>query len=261
MCLRNLMWEEMSYVSIWAKAGIRSLFGASILVASLRDYLFGNGLYVYRDWSWPLSTELMPTLFSPSGITNSTPNPLGFTRMFITWPVYLISKLTGDIVLAEKFFIVYLFSIFILLSYILSYTILQLMNKHSRRLLAFPKAVVFMAFLVLFSFANFWALEQLSGFYFTYILEFMLIAISLVTILLWEASFKAVALGGVCLSFCALLDPNLYLFGLLSLLVTMFVSSLSRKSILRFLKLFVTKSSVLVGLTLPAILTVLFALV
>src|SRR5438093_9800384 len=89
----------------------------------------------------------------------------------------------------------------------------------------------------------------------------MLIAISAVTILLWEASFKAVALGGVCLSFCALLDPNLYLFGLLSLLVTMFVSSLSRKSILRFLKLFVTKSSVLVGLTLPAILTVLFALV
>src|SRR2546422_350984 len=42
------------------KLSIRIMFAIVVVIASIRDYLLGDGLYIYRDWSWPLSTNLFP---------------------------------------------------------------------------------------------------------------------------------------------------------------------------------------------------------
>src|SRR5205809_339420 len=82
---------------------IRIAFGVVLVLGMRRDYLLGNGLYIYRDTSWPLSTSLFPqAIFSPSAIANSTPDPLGFSRIFFTWPI-LITPLLSFLLLEGNY--------------------------------------------------------------------------------------------------------------------------------------------------------------
>src|SRR6266705_1306888 len=243
------------------KIAVRFGFGMSLIVLSIRAFLFGNGLFVYRDWSWPLSTQRTPTAaFAPSGISNGVPDPFGFTRMFLTWPVYVIDKLTSDPIIAEKWFIIYLWGVFVFLSFLLAELLSRLLNRYSSEPLTTWKKETLVLFVVSFSFANFWSLEQLSGMYYTYFIEFMLVGISTVMILLMNSGLKAVVLAGVALSFCILLDPNIYLFGLIANGITVMISSLKRASLLASAKKTVVRLSLLISTSLPALLTVVYAL-
>src|SRR6266699_2069449 len=74
-----------------ARVGLRLIYGASLIFFSIRDFLFGNGLYIFRDWTWPLSTSLPPiATFSPEIVRNVGPDPIGFVRMFVNWPIVVI---------------------------------------------------------------------------------------------------------------------------------------------------------------------------
>src|SRR3989442_5541063 len=146
--------------------------------------------------------------------------------MFLTWLIYVIDKLTTNPIVAEKWFIVYLWGVFVFLSFVLAESLSRLVNKYSPTPLMGWKRETLVLFIVSFSFANFWSLEQLSGLYYTYFIEFMLVGISTVIILLKNSSLKSVVLGGVALSFCILLDPNIYLFGLIATGVTVLISSI-----------------------------------
>src|SRR3989442_11924150 len=102
------------------RAVLRLIFGASLIFFSIRDFLFGNGLYIFRDWTWPLSTSLPPiATFSPEIVRNVGPDPMGFVRMFINWPIVVIDNMTGDPIIAEKAYVIYFFALLISLFFIL----------------------------------------------------------------------------------------------------------------------------------------------
>src|SRR5438093_8541745 len=117
---------------------IRIAFGVVLVLGMIRDYLLGNGLYIYRDRSWPLSTSLFPqAIFSPSAIANSTPDPFGFSRIFFTWPILIIDSLSSDVIVTEKIFILYLLGTFLFLAFLLAHLSLKLLNKASGRTFSF----------------------------------------------------------------------------------------------------------------------------
>jgi hypothetical protein len=193
-------------------------------------------------------------------ISNGAPDPFGFTRMFLTWPIFLIDKLTADPILAEKSFVVYLWAVFIVLSFVFAELLTRLLAELSGSVLAGWRRETFVLFIVTLSFANLWSLEQLSDLYYTYIIEFLLVGISIVVVLLLRSSLKSAVLGGVALSFCILLDPNVYLFGLIAVGLTMILTTVRRKSFLASVRSAIARISVLISVSLPALLTVLFIL-
>ena len=243
------------------RLALRVGVGISLVVLAIRDYLFGTGYYFYRDWSWPLSANLSPrTAFSPSAVTNSAPDPLGFTRIFFNWPVYIFESLTNNAQLAEKAFVIYLFSMFLLLAFVFAELLLRLLSELTLTRLSILKREVFVLFVVLISFANFWSLQQLSDLYYTYISEFMLLSISVVLIFLWKANFPSIFVSAALLSFCIFLDPNLFPFEVLALSIAIGVTVLMNdfswssigKGTLRIVSL--------IAYVLPALMTTLFLL-
>src|SRR3989442_12946760 len=94
--------------------------------------MFVNGLHLSHVWSWPFwTTSPRTAAFAPSGISNGVPDPFGFTRMFLTWPVYVIDRLTTDPIIAEKWFIIYLWGVFVFLSFLLAESLSRLLNRYS----------------------------------------------------------------------------------------------------------------------------------
>ena len=209
----------------WKKQLVmRAVFWSLMLPIVLRDYLFGNGLYLYRDWSWPLTNAIPPRAsFSPTAIGNSAPDPLGFTRMFFTWPVVIIQALTSDSLAAEKVFVVYLFSIFVILSLIVAALSLRLLNVTSGSKLSHYKGEAFSLFVSVLCFANFWSLQQLSDVYYTYFSEFAFLLVSLIVIIMWRANVRSIILSGSLLSLGLFLDPNLFPHCLLAVRVDFLV--------------------------------------
>src|SRR6266702_2386543 len=123
---------------------LRLIYGSSLILFSIRDFLFGNGLYIFRDWTWPLSTSLPPiATFSPEIVRNVGPDPMGFVRMFVTWPIVVINSLTGDPILAEKAYVVYFFALFVTLFFVLGELLLRLLNRHTGEVMTLWKRELF----------------------------------------------------------------------------------------------------------------------
>src|SRR2546426_304355 len=240
------------------RAVIRLAYTIGLLSLSLRDYIFGNGLYVYRDWTWPLSASLPPVAhFSPEIARNVGPDPMGFVRAFITWPILIIDNLTGSPVLAEKAYIIYFFALFSALFFVFGELLLRLFRKGSGDELSVRKREAFVLFVVLFCFVNFWSLEQFSGLYFTYVVEFALIGISATLVLLEDGYLRAALLPGALLALCIFLDPNLYPYGLLVVAITTLGRSLTRpRTFVKFRSGLARVLGVLVA-SLPALVTML----
>ena len=159
---------------------LRVSFGALLVLLCIRDYLFGNGLFVYRDWTWPLSNRVAPVAsFSPKIITTVGPDTLGFARMFMTWPVLAMQALTDSPILAEKAYVLYLFSVMIFLFFVLAELLLQLFIRESEKTISNGSRSAFVLITVLFCVVNFWSLQQLSDLYFPYMIEFALTGISI----------------------------------------------------------------------------------
>jgi hypothetical protein len=243
------------------KLALRFLFGFFLILASIRDYLFGNGLYIYRDWSWPLSSKLTPVaVFSPNVLRNSTTDPFGFTRLFLTWPIAIINDLIGNFVLSEKIFVLYLFSIMILLSFVLAELLLRLLRKSVEIHLSLFRGELFSLIVVSLSFANFWSLQQLSDLYYTSFIEFMLTSISIATILLRNADSKSILLCGGLLSLGTFLDPGLSVFGAISVSLVILVSRLQASLSLRSVWVSAKRVAAMLVVTLPSLLTMLYVI-
>src|SRR2546426_9579487 len=243
------------------RAVIRLAYTIGLLSLSLRDYLFGNGLYVYRDWSWPLSSSLTPVSnFSTDIIRTSSLDPLGFTRSFLTWPIAVINSMSSDVILNEKLFIIYLFSVLVSLSFIFSTTSLRVLNRYSTKPLAGWRAEVFILFSVLFSFANMWSIQQLAGLYYSYVVDFFLVSTAIGVIVLGRCNFRSIVLAGGLTSACIFLDPNMWPYGLLAISLVILVSTLSRPIGFRGFGLAVSKTLVPLAVSIPPLLTMAYVL-
>src|SRR6266581_2120410 len=215
---------QRDYGLIFGTVIFRLSFCTLLIILSLRDYLFGNGLYVYRDF---------------------------------TWPLVIIDKLTNSPVLAEKSYIVYFFAFFILLFYVLAELTFRVLEKEGKSAVPPWKREIFLLSVVLFCVTNFWFLEQLSGLYFTYIIEFSLIGISTSLVLLRQGLLRSVLLPGALLSLCIFLDPDLYLFGLIPVIIATLSTSAGTSAFRGFMKA-VGRSALVLLTTLPALLTMLY---
>jgi hypothetical protein len=240
---------------------VRVLFGATLALLTLRDYIFGDGLYIYRDTSWPLSTAVFPqAVFSPNAIANATPDPFGFSRVFLTWPILIINHFSSDVIITQKLFIIYLFGTFLILALALAQISLKLINKASRRQLSFWRGEFFSLTLGLLMFANFWSIQQLSGLYFTYVIEFLLLLIGLALVLLEGSSYRSILAAGGLLSLSIFLDPDLFMHELVAFAVAILAISLLKSFSKTSCLAAVSKIATLVLLCLPALLTMLYIL-
>lgn len=230
-----------------------------MIVLSIKDFLLGNGLFVYRDWTWPLSNDLTPVSnFSPSIIRNSGVDPLGFVRIFVTWPIAVIDHLTANPTIAEKAYVLYFFSIFAILFFILAECLLQTLDTIRGRIVGLANRELYVLTVVFFCFVNLWSLEQLSDLYFTYVIEFALITIS-VALAISEASWVRTALvPGALLALCVFLDPDLYPYGLLSIAAVTLFGSIVRSRSFRDLPKALGRIAAVVIVTLPALATMIF---
>jgi len=260
---------NISNLSIdWARSGriairilIRIAFGVVLVLSMIRDYLLGNGLYIYRDRSWPLSTSLFPqAIFSPSAIANSTPDPFGFSRIFFTWPILIIDSLSSDVIVTEKIFILYLLGTFLFLAFLLAHLSLKLLNKASGRTLSFWRGETFSLILVLLVFANFWSLQQLSDMYFTYVVEFLLLMMALAVVLLWEGNYRSIFFGAGLLSLGVFLDPNLFLHEFVALAIVILAFLLLKSPTKRTCLAALSRIACLLTLCLPVLVTMLYVL-
>jgi len=259
--LRNLIDWVSGNRKITIRVLGRGLFGVVLALLMLKDYIFGNGLYIYRDRSWPLSTAIFPqAVFSPNAIANATPDPFGFSRIFLTWPILIMNHFSSDTIITEKLFIIYLLSTFLILAFALAEICLKLIDKVSRRRLSFWRGEFFSLSLVLLVFANFWSIQQLSGLYFTYVIEFLLLLIGLALVLHWGASYRSILVAGGLLSLSVFLDPNLFMHELVALTVTVLAISFLKSFSKRTCLVALSKIAVLVLVCLPALLTMLYIL-
>lgn len=223
--------------------------------------MLGNGYYLYRDWSWPLSNKVSPVLnYSPGLLTNFGTDPFGFTRVFITWPVAIIQNLTQDSILAEKIYLLYLFSIILGLAFVLADLILRTVNKYDSRPMRGFRAEAFTLAVVLLCFLNFWCLEILSAFFYTYFIEFLLFSISFTIIIYRECSLDSLLISASLLSLCIYLDPDLYLFGLVSIGIAVITSTITRRELTRSVMKSIAKVGITFLITLPSLLTMLYIL-
>src|SRR3989442_234967 len=148
------------------RAVLRLIYGATLISLSIRDFLFGNGLYIFRDWTWPLSTSLPPiATFSPEIVRNVGPDPMGFVRMFVTWPILIIDNVTSDPILAEKAFVIYFLGLFVGFFFVLGELLLRLLRKMGGDTLSPRKREAFVLMVVLLCFVNFWSIQQVSDLY------------------------------------------------------------------------------------------------
>jgi len=242
-----------------ARVGLRLIYGASLIFFSIRDFLFGNGLYIFRDWTWPLSTSLPPiATFSPEIVRNVGPDPMGFVRMFVNWPIVVIDNMTGDPIMAEKAYVIYFFALFISLFFILGQLLLHLLDQVSGEKLSPTKGELFVFTVVFVCFVNFWCIQQLSDLYYTAILEFTLIAISAALVLRRESTVRNSLLPGALIALCVFLDPNLYPYGLLVVATCIFARSVVRPRSFNNFRSALTRIVVVIGVTIPALLTILY---
>jgi len=244
--------------TLWIRIPVRVLFIASLIILSIRDYLFGNGLYIYRDWTWPLSNSLTPIAnFSPGLIRNSGPDPMGFVRMFLTWPIIIIDEITSSPVLAEKIYVVYLFSVFSFVFFILAELLARALQTFGGRTITPWKRELFVLSTVLLCFINFWSLEQLSDLYFTYVIELALIGISMILSITEINWIRSTILPGALLGICVFLDPNLYPFGLISVAVTILAGNLLKAFTLKQLSNAFQRMAIVIAVSVPPLVTML----
>src|SRR5215831_15154779 len=116
--------------------------------------------------------------------------------MWMTWPVVIIQRLTASPVEAEKVFILYLFSVFMIQSLVVGSLSLRLLNSVSGVALSFRKGEFLSLFVATFCFANFWSVQQLADVYLTYFTQFTFLLISLITIILWNANWRSAVVSG-----------------------------------------------------------------
>src|SRR5207237_5685326 len=105
--------------------------------------------------------------------------------------------------------------------------------KHSSRPLMGAKAEFFQMAFVILCFTNFWAIENISGFFYTYLIEFMLFAISFGTIAYRSCDIQCVLISGALLSLSIYLDQILYMLGLILAVVAIISFTLYGSSVFR----------------------------
>jgi hypothetical protein len=260
MKIRDQLFREKLLIRL----GLRFFVGASLLFVSIRDYILGNGLYLNRDWSWPLSSFATTSTdsFAPNILRNSYADPIGFTSVFVTWPYEIIRRIFPGPFELEKVYIIYLFSFLIFLGLAFSQLLVKAISRTGKKGLSLAKREFLVFSALILCFANPWTVNALASFYFQWVANFFLFGISTMLIFMYEQRLATFFVTGAVMSFTVLLDPDQLPFGLFFLLIYLICSTLVRKwdSWRSALKSFIPRVIIVLAFTLPAVFIVLYSL-
>ena len=183
----------------------------ALSLASIRDFLLGSGFYEYADQQWAPNGSVYPTgYFAPTPLTSTGGlYPLQFTRDFVTWPLGVFHLLALSPLLQEKLFYLYSFSLFVVLSYILSALIVRYTLGVLRTSPVFWKQEVVRISITTMTFTNLYFLYlNVDGGTVTSSLVAIFLGISLLLIVAEADFLKALAVTVILSSLGFLLDPS-----------------------------------------------------
>lgn len=201
-----------------------------ILIASVRAFLFGSGLVIYQNWSWPISDgHVVPALgvFNPSLWGNTGPDAAGFTRVASDWPPFMIAYVSHSTRLLEVGVFVWEYALTYAVAFVAAMLFLRLF---------FPdvggasKEYVRAGFILLF-FINPAALQWESGALFSFQVGAPLLCVVLLATQLWikDGSARLACVAGLALGLSATLDPRLAVWGAFGVLVLVLLGLLTRR--------------------------------
>ena len=198
-------------------------------IISIRVFLFEKGYYFFADQPWPLSNYVnFSAIFSLNPL-----NGLGFTRIIVTFPYYIIKSIVFSIGVTERLFLFYTFLLYTLLAYLFASIVLNKFYRNKGKYIT--KFVKFL--IVLFIFDNFVALNlNAAGGTYADGLIMIFIAISAFSFLAWKNMKNAFFISSFFLIISTLLDPDYVTFFVLAILFSGIMAGLLNKDFINRLK-------------------------
>ncbi len=201
----NLNFKRIIYALI-----MESFVSASVILVSLRTFIFGNGFYDYADQFWTPVLYRIPLFSLLNG--GSYIGPLFVGREIVTWPAILLMNLSTSPVVQGKIFTIYTFVIFLAASWILSEMLYRLIDGHLHLNYNLIWKEVLKAFIVIAIYCNIAIMNlNVDGGTFSDGLIMLLIAIAVAYSLLAKNSLRVLAVSASLLSLSIMLDPDYYL--------------------------------------------------
>ncbi len=199
-----------------------------IPLISIRDFLFESGYYFFADQPWPLSNYVnFSAIFSLNSL-----NGLGFTRIIVTFPYYIL-KNTTSIIVTERLFLFYTFVLYTLLAYLFATIVVNKFYYNKGKYIT--KAVKFS--IVLFLFDNFAAINlNAAGGTYADGLIMIFIAISVFSFLAWKNMRYAFFISSFFLIISIFLDPDYATFFIFAILFSGIMAGLMNKDLIYRLK-------------------------
>lgn len=196
---------------------------------SIRIFLFGNGYYFFADQPWPLSNYVnFNAIFSLNSL-----NGLGFTRIIVTFPYYILKNLTVNIMFTERFFLFYSFLLYTLLAYLFATIVVNKFFSNKGKYIT--KIVKFL--IVLFIFDNFVAINlNAAGGTYADGLIMIFIAISVFSFLAWKNMRYSFCISSFFLIISIFLDPDYATFFIVAILFSGIMAGLLYKDFIYRLK-------------------------
>lgn len=196
---------------------------------SIRVFLFEKGYYFFADQPWPLSNYVnFSAIFSLNSL-----NGLGFTRIIVTFPYYIIKLIVFNIGVTERLFLFYTFLLYTLLAYLFASIVLNKFYRNKGKYIT--KFVKFL--IVLFIFDNFAALNlNAAGGTYADGLIMIFIAISAFSFLAWKNMKNAFFISSFFLIISILLDPDYATFFIITILFSGIMAGLLNKDFIIRLK-------------------------
>jgi len=198
-----------------------------LTLAALWTFLSQPGWALFQNWSWPISSQhIVPVVgvYNPYLWSNLVPDPEGFTRAITDWPIFIGSSLGVSTQLQERLFFVFSFVVAYGISFAAATRLVQVLG-----VIGFPvKREVTRILCIFLFFVNPAALQWLAGGASTFVWGAPLLCLILLDVILaskrWAAKYAAEA--GFALGVASLLDPRLFVWGLLSMLVILLIQLL-----------------------------------
>lgn len=200
-----------------------------IPLISLRSFLFAPGYYSYSDQYWPLSNNLFF-----NGVSFNLLNyNFGLSRAILSWPYFLITLFTNNVILTERIFIYYTFLLYVFFAYIfasiITYKLLKANNEY------IIKAVKFI--IILFIYSNFTALNlNADGGTYSDGLILIFIAISTLSFLIFKNIKTSFYISATLLTISILLDPDYAPFFIISIIFVSLISGIMNRDFMKKLK-------------------------
>lgn len=239
----------------WKRLAVNITVFVGLVVASTRVYLGSGGFLIFQNWTWPIAypdAVGVQSTFSPTGWTPTGPDPIGFSRSWISWPVLISSELGLSSPQVELFFICYAFGVAFLLCQLAA----RLFTRYVGVATGTQGGMFLEVLVIILFFINPAALQWEAGLAFPFLWGAPMLTAAWLCVLLGLRSndFRFELISGLLTGAAATMDPRLFVWGLLGTTLIVGGVILSRRK-----SVVIVRYLVILGSSLPGALYTYFA--